>query len=646
MNQNSNDIAKKIVEADRAYHNTGHTILTDQEYDSLKALLKQLDPDHPLFSKVGDLPKSSLWKKAHHQIPMGSLEKVNTVDEFTSWTSKFPDEKLILEPKLDGLSLSLVYEDGKFVQAITRGDGSVGEDISVNVRNMKNFQDNLKQKFTGSLRCEIILPVAYLDKINSILPESDRYENCRNAASGISRRLDGRFTQYLQLLFYDIQREEDVLVGEEEKINFLRSLGFETVVYSIGDKTAMITSYNQLKDAREKLPYRIDGSVIKINSTIKQRNLGETNGRPKGQIAWKFDPPGSATILISVSWEVGRTGVVTPIGHVDPVAIDGSTIRNVTLHNIAEIERLGVGVGDLVMVIKANDIIPKITTVIESKGAKIEIPTRCPSCGSIVDNDGIRLLCKSDTCTAKNHFRIMNWIKITGIDNFGESTLSTLENLGRVRSIKDIYSLQVSDLSTLGGYGDKSATKIIQNIQKTSSLPLDKFLAGIGIPSLSIKTALDLVLNFKTIEAILGISVDDLKKIKGYSDISSNLIVSGLKNFSEEITGLLSVIKVTDKASGGKLSGMSFCFTGTMDKPRPYYQEVVQKLGGKNDSTVTKTTTYLVCNENKGSAKSQKAEKFGVKIITEQEFLNIVGDLPVKPEKIEKVKTYSLFDEE
>jgi DNA ligase (NAD+) len=377
---NLNEIIKKIIEADAIYYNRGSPLqefikpISDQEYDGLKELVRQLDPNHPILVKIGDTPKASLWEKASHQIPMGSLDKVNTEEEFRTWISKSTQGKLILEPKLDGLSLSMVYEEGLFQQAITRGDGIEGEDISANVRRMKNFKErlnkNYENEFSGSFRCEILLPVEYLEKINSVLPESDKYENCRNAAAGISRRLDGRFSQYLQLLFYDV----DVVGDEEIKIKLIRSLGLETVVYSVGDSDDMIKAYNQLKEARDKLPFKIDGSVIKINSWEKQSELGNRSGRPKGQIAWKFDPPGSATILQSVTFEVGRTGVVTPLGHVDPVFIDGSTISNVTLHNIAEIERLGVGIGDLVMLCKMNDVIPKITSFIEPC-------YECPECG-------------------------------------------------------------------------------------------------------------------------------------------------------------------------------------------------------------------------------------------------------------------------
>lgn len=642
-----NEYVKKLVSADAVYYNTGSTpTMSDQEYDGLKDLVRSLDPDHPILSKVGDYPKASLWKKAYHQIPMGSLEKINSEEELDKWVSKNPDEILILQPKLDGLSLSLFYEDSKFVQAVTRGDGIDGEDISENVRRMGGFKEviDYDHPLTASFRCEILLPMEYLDKINSILPEKDQYENVRSAAAGICRRLDGRFSKNLQLQFYDVLLDEPL--NEDDKIKLLRSIGFPTVVYSIGSRNDITKAFNQLKDVRKKLLFQIDGAVVKINSAQKQEELGVVNGRPKGQIAWKFDAPGGVTNLHSVTFEVGRTGVVTPLGHVYPIEIEGSTIRRVTLHNLAEIVRLGVGIGDKIMLVKAGDVIPKITQVIESLGVKIQIPTHCPSCGSLLENNSIQLFCNSIVCPAKNHSRIMNWIKVVGIDNFGESTLNILEEREKVHCIKDLYALNLMSFFGVEGFGELSINKILQNIEKSRLLTLDKFLAGIGIPSLSTKTAMDLVENFKNIDDILKISVEDLCKIKGYSDISSNCIVSGLQSFEKEIRDLLSIISIGDKKEG-KLSGMSFCFTGNMEKPRSFYQGLVTKNGGKNDSSVTKTTTYLVCNEDRGSSKSMKALKMGVKIINTNEFINLVGDIVEEKPPVEDkvVKTFSIFDE-
>ena len=624
MDPKINQVASKLVEADKAYYSSGHPIMSDQEYDGLRAYLKSADSSHPYFSKVGDSP-SDLWTKAKHEMPMGSLEKINTQQEFLDWAAKFPGQELVIEPKMDGLSLSIIYENNQFKRAITRGDGFEGSDISHNVRKMVGFLETIPsgygttEKFNGSVRCEIILPPKDLERINSILPEKDQYENCRNAAAGISNRLDGKFCEYLTLYYYDLVPRMYNL--EDVQLDFLKAVGFNTVTYSGFSIEKLIAVYDYIKKERDTLYYKIDGVVIKFRSGEFQDQLGSVKNRPKGQIAWKFDPPGAATTLCLVLWETGRTGVVTPVGIVEPVWIDGSTISRVTLHNIAEIRRLGVGIGDIVMLVKANDIIPKITSVIEHKNVPIEIPTTCPRCKETLINNETQLFCPSDVCPAKTHLRILNWIKVVVIDHFGEALLELLEDRGLVRSIRNIYQISEEDIAVC--VGEKTAKKVMANVDKTRTVPIDKFLAGIGIVGLSTQTAIDLVENFGSVENILKISVEDLKKVHGYSDISATSIVEGLGKFEEEIRGLMQVVQVEERKIGG-LTGSSFCFTGKMENPRAYYQGLVTAHGGKNDSSVTKNTTYLVCNEDEGSTKTEKAKKQGTKVINEKEFLALV----------------------
>jgi DNA ligase (NAD+) len=646
-----NKIAKKLNEADKAYYNTGHPVLTDQEYDSLRGLLHFHDSQHPYFEKIGDKPSSS-WEKANHDIPMGSLEKIHTEEDFIKWAEKYPDEILIIQPKIDGLSLGQKFEieenESKFVQAISRGDGIIGEDISLNVQKMIGFVENpfimlseeIWKNSNFSVRCEIILNKTDLDRINSISQE-DPYKNCRNAASGISRRLDGKFCKYLSMLYYDILTENPL--DEDEKIELLKTLGFNTVPYSTGNAKKMVELYKKFKEGRDLLPYGIDGMVIKINSWKKQQELGVVNGRPKGQIAWKFDPPGSAAYLRSVTWEIGRTGVITPLGHVDPVDIEGSVISKVTLHNIAEIKRLGVGIDDTIMLIKAGDIIPKIISVIEHKECPIEIPTECPCCGSLLLNNGTQLFCENDFCSAKELQRILHFIKTVKIDEFGEALANELYIKGKLKSIIDIYNLKPDDIACVESWGEKSAQTIIGNINKTQKMSPSLFLSSLGIPSLSTSTAEDLWNKYSDLNKIRTASIEDICTIKGYSTISATKIVDGLKKIGAQIDSLLKHIELQDTSTGGKLIGQSFCFTGEMTNTRSFYQALVTKHNGKNDSTVTKTTTYLVCNSNKGSSKSRKAEQYGVKIINEDDFMKIVGEtIDSKP----KLITKSLFEEE
>lgn len=637
-----NHLVHLILEADESYYNYSEKKdphgkkLTDQEYDALKDTLRSLEPNHPIFEKVGEKP-SSMWKKAPHEILMGSLEKVHTEEEFIKWAENFKNETFVIQPKYDGLSLSLRYVQNSFDQAITRGDGSIGEDISENVRKMCNFKNNVDSTIDDvfSVRSEIILDRTSFEQINTVTAD-DPYKNPRNAAAGIARRLDGRFCKYLKLFCYDIDNFQPM--DEDKKIELIRKLNLPACDYYVGNLSRMIEIYKEFKAGRDKIPYSIDGMVIKVNSWKKQQELGTVNNRPKGQIAWKFDPPGAVTTLLKVTPEVGRTGVITPLGHVDPVDIDGSTVSKVTLHNYAEIKRLGVGIGDLVMLVKSGDIIPQITSVIEHRNNPIEEPKNCPVCQSPATNDGVKIYCTNEICSAKILLRIVYFIKTVSIDGIGEALIEKLLDCGKIKGISDLYILKPEDIASIDGWGQKSAITIVSNITASKEMAPEVFLASMGIPTLSTSTAEDLWAKYKDLNKIRTATVEDICTMKGYSTISATKIVEGLKNFSQQIEDVLKHVVLKEK-SAGKLSGKSFCFTGEMTRSRSIYQNFVTVYGGKNDSTVTKTTSYLVCNEDKGSSKTQKAKQYGVTIINEKQFMEMIGEKP-KP----KLITESFFD--
>lgn len=652
-NNNSDDILKtvnRLLAADNAYESTGSPIMSDEEYDSLRALAEKIAPDHPYFEKVGHKPSSS-WEKYDHSIFMGSLEKVHSEEEFLKWTKKFKEDTIYcFQSKFDGLSVSLDYENSVLVRAITRGDGTTGENIKNNVLLMSVLKSDMPD-FTGSVRAEILLSKESFKMINSVLSEDDKYSNARNAASGISRRLDGRYSKYLHLIAYDISEPLD----EMKKIDRISELGFSVPFTILGTRDKIVEAFNNLLKERPKLPFDIDGAVVKVNSHEIQEKTGITRNRPKAQKAWKFEPPGAATIFKKETWEVGRTGVITPLAHLEPVSIDGSEIKKATLHNIAEIKRLGIGRGDVVMVIKAGDIIPKITKVLTHMDDPISIPEKCPSCNSDLLNDGIKLMCENDLCPQKIFYRILNWIKVTKIEEFGESLADKLREAGKLNKIFDIYTLQEEDIAELEKWGEASAKKVISSIDKTYTLTPTVFLSALGIPGISEGTSEELIKAFGTLENLMERSVEEIKALKGFSDISANNVVSGLQKYKSEITELLRVLTVEEEKKG-VLDGKSFCFTGAMTKPRAYYQKLVKEHGGINKPSVTKDLFYLVCNENKESSKSRKADKYKIPIIQEMTFLQMIGEIKDEPEikpetnsvinKSKKFGTFSLFDEE
>jgi len=650
-------LVKRAVEADEAYYSGDKPIMSDQEYDGLKKAIEALDADHPILAKVGHDP-SSAWKKKVHDIAMGSLNNVFTEEDFRKWVGHFPKGTVFTaQPKLDGLSISLDYMHNEFMHGTTRGNKTEGEEITDNVALMQNCLLATKEPFGGAIRGEIVLSKDDYAKINSTLAENDQYSNARNAAAGISRRLDGKYCQYLMILPYDIVEtgEDRIDHDENQKLDVLKSLGFRVPTQVVGDEDKMVWAFSEMKKKREGYPIGLDGMVVKVCSSRIQKSSGVVNNRPKAQIAWKFDPPGAVTKLEKVTFDVGRTGVVTPLGWVEPAKIDGSVIRKVTLHNIAEIQRLGIGIGDLVTLCKMGDIIPKVTNVIESKGVPIEIPTNCPSCDSVLDNDGIRLMCRNPHCPKKNFNRIMNWVKVAEIDDFGEALAEALQKTGKLKRIRDIYELRKEDIASLPGWGSKSAATILESVGKTRSMSAIKFLAGIGIPGISFRTSEELLKNFRSLPKLQVVTAEEIKSLRGFSNISAAAIIKGLAEFWPDIESLMGVISVTsigDESSklpekAGPLSGMSFCFTGAMSKPRPVFQKLVEDLGGINSSSVVRNLTYLVCNEDKGSSKTVKAKQYGVKLISEHEFLAMAG-ITVDPPEATRKPTYeieSLFEE-
>jgi len=634
---------ERILEADRAYYSSGHPIMSDQEYDALKDFVREKDPDHPILSKIGDTPSSS-WEKTAHEINMGSLNKVHSEDEFRIWSEKFKGQTFVAQPKLDGLSLSLVYkkQDGKvtLARSVTRGNNEEGEVITPNVIRMRGVLTDLKLETDTVLRAEILLPNNDFDRINDILEEDDKYSNSRNAAAGISRALDGRFCEYLWVIPYDVIEFGKETLNEDKKLELLATLGFKSPGQTTGDIEEMVKAYNHMKKNRDKYPFRIDGMVVKVSSSEVQQKAGHVNNRPRAQIAWKFDPPGAITEIKYVSFDVGRTGVVTPLGWINPVEIDGSVISKATLHNIAEIQRLQIGIGDIVMVVKAGDIIPKIVEVLEHKNKDIEIPLKCPSCNSELSNNGVQLKCINEKCPRRNFFRIMNWIKVLKIDGIGESLVDELQGVSKLPSIGGLYNLGVEDIASLEGWGKSSGEKIIEEIKKSQHTTPEKFLAALGIPGLAEKTAQKLLDHFDTIENLLA--AESIESLKGFGDILASKILQGLKNYKDEVESLLKIISFESNTEG-TLSGKSFCFTGPASKPRTFFQALVKKHGGTNSSSVTKDLKYLVSAPDWDSSKVQKAKKYGVTIISEQEFMDMIGESIQEDEPKKKLEVTNLF---
>lgn len=611
-----------------AYYN-GTPLISDAAFDALEDELRTLNPKHPFFGTVG-APVSAVtqWEKARHAIPMGSLNKAVTEDEFRKWFARcdamatqqglksFAKDLFVTE-KLDGLSLAVTYERGVLKHAITRGDGQLGERITPNAARMKGVPGSLKKKVSLTVRGEIILKLSDMEKA---FPGA---ANPRNQAAGTSKRFDGQGCEHLTVLFYDIDGEDHKT--EEEKFRTLESHSFLTPFGARADLESAIELHRAYaKKKRAALDYEIDGLVMRANDVHTQTLLGEVNNRPRGAVAFKFASQAQVTKVLDLIWTTGSSGRVSPIAVVAPVVLAGATVQRASLANAGRVAELGIGIGDEVLVSRRNDVIPYVEEVVNKLGKTAKPPTKCAICKKPLVKQGEYLSCKNDACTALVEGRIQNWVDAQGVLEWGEGLIAQLVEAKLVKEPADLYRLKPEDIAKLDRRGMIIATKVLKNLNAQLPLSLPKFLASLGIENFGAQTAKALVAaGFDSLAKVRKASVADLSPLPGVGPAKAGAVVAGLKKRSKEIERLLKVgvVPVTKKASG-PLSGKSFCFTGALSKPRATFEKMVEDRGGTLLAGVTKELNYLVMEDpTSGSSKAVKAAAYGTKCIDEKAFL-------------------------
>jgi len=617
---------RELVERLTAYkakYYAGEPEVSDEAYDALEDELRRLAPAHPFLAKVGTDAVADAWEKARHEIPMGSLNKVTNADELREWLERCNtllskeeadpiDDDLYVAEKLDGISVELIYRDGRFADGITRGDGEIGERITPNVARMRGVPHRISHEGTVSIRGEIILRLA--DKEQHFKD----YASPRNAAAGTARRLDGKHNEHLTVLCYDITEEVE-LGTEVEKFELLRELGFATPNTYAGDFEAVIRTYRHYEDGyREELDYEIDGLVVRANDLRLQGLLGELNRRPRAAVAFKFASPRKVSRVRGISWETGPSGRVTPLAVVDPVELVGATVRRASLHNMANVRRLGIGVGDEVLVSRRNDVIPYIEEVTAKVGEEAQPPETCNVCAARLEVDGEYLLCRNDDCPARVEGRIHNWIDAVGALEWGDKLIATLVAKEMVREPLDLYRLKVDDIAGLERHGMKSAQNALDQLRRKLPLTLDTFLTALGIEKFSTQTA-RLIVNagYDDLDKLFAATVEELAAIKGLGDIKAQNIVEGLARRREEIDRLREggIQPVVGEAAG-PLAGKTFAITGTHDRPRKELVALIEDHGGRVLSGVTKELDYLVIADPRStSSKAQKARRYETTLI-------------------------------
>jgi DNA ligase (NAD+) len=625
--------------------------IDDAAFDALLERLRQLDPTNEVLLETGAPPdKDSGWQKVAHYMRLSSLANSMSEDEFRKWAAgcNVQGKVFVGEDKFDGLSVELVYDEGKLAQGITRGDGRQGEDITINIAKMQYVKLTIPEKAKLSVRGEIMLFKQDFETINAEIVKSGEkpYANPRNAAGGICKRFDGKYSEFLRVVTYDVVSSDLTFTYETEKMDYLNhTLGFVTANYKLLTSEGIIQLRKDYTDSlRDKLPYFIDGIVVKVNNITRQKEMGiHSNGDPKSMTAFKFDARGVATTLMDCVPTIGRTGVITPNAVIDPVNIDGSMVKAASIHNYDEIERLGLGIGDTILVIKAGEIIPKITQVIKSAGQKIKAPTVCPKCGGPVvrrvdenGKEGALLYCDNEECEGREFRKLRYWVdtlkKRMGLDGVGESTVEQLYEKGLIKDPADFYAIKAEDILALDRSGDKLAKKVVEGFEKTKEMDLVTFLAGLGISSLGTTMAETLAEEFDLFALTQEATVEDLAKIPNVGQSRAQDIIKGLEQRAPLIEKLMQAGIKIKKASAvqlvsNKLQGKSFQVTGGFTKTnpktsKPYKREEWNEFVAENGgivARVNKDLNYLVAIKS-SSNKIKKAIDLGVKTISEDEF--------------------------
>jgi DNA ligase (NAD+) len=648
------EIRKLLIRASYSYYNKSASIISDKEFDDLKEELRRLSPNDPVLKTIGSpVPKSTKWEKSKHSIPMGSLNKVNTFEEFSKWCSKIKSQ-YVMQEKLDGISISIEYNEGKLVKALTRNDGIEGQDITKNVIRMQNVKENLPNSFSGSLRGEIILTSENFEMINFILKnqDEDEFENQRNAASGISTNFDGKFSEYLTVLYYNVTGKYD---DENSKLDYIETFLKLAVVNSYYCKTEKECEkvYNEYVDyKRENLNYVIDGMVVKVKWIEAQNKLGIKDGIPKGQIAWKFPNMQAKTKILNVVRQLGISGQITPVAILEPIKLCGVIISRASLSNYGIFKSFNFHYNDEVIIERCNDVIPGVVKNLgKGSGELINYPQICPVCNhetiiienTVKRNGKIEIIkierCINDNCVGKFLGNLKKWAN-TVFDGkgFAEKTIELLYKNGLIKMSDDFYKLKDEQLLNLEKFGKRKSEIVLDVINSGRKITLEKFIGGLNIDNFGESRAELLIENgYNTIEDFLTITLDKLVSIDGIGEIVAMTFIEGREKKRELINNLLNYVEIEEiekvEPSSNKFEGKSFCFTGAINKiddtGKRYTRSMMENLvvqNGGSVSSVNKNLTYLVqADVNSISSKTKKAVKLGVKILSENDFFDMVG---------------------
>ena len=635
--------------------------ISDYEYDMMFAELKRIEEENPSLydansptQRVGGKALDK-FEKVTHSVRMDSLADVFSFEETEDFCKKMTEElsapSYSVEPKIDGLSVSLIYENGEFVKGATRGDGAVGEDVTLNLRTVQSIPLRLSEPVSVTVRGEVYMPRAVFEEINAKREERGEalMANPRNAAAGSLRQLDSKITAERKLDIFIFNLQDGALYADghspkthTEALDRLSELGFKTLAMrTVANSYEEVAAHiRKIGEAREKLAYDIDGVVIKIDNLEDRRRVGEGTSTPKWAVAYKFPPEEKQTKLLDISIAVGRTGVLTPTAELSPVRLAGTTVSRATLHNIDFIRERGIMLGDTVVVRKAGDIIPEVVRALPDKRSGDEreffMPSVCPSCKEPVffdKDDGAALRCTNSACPAQLSRSIEHFASkgAMNIDGLGPQIVELLLNSNLISDVADLYSLRAKQMEELERMGEKSAKNLVSAIESSKAAGLSRLIYALGIRNVGEVAAATLAEHYGSLEGLLSATVEEIAELEDFGRITAECVVDFFSHPQNvALCRRLAAAGVntlyTGAPKGDKLEGLTFVLTGTLPTmSRDEASELIKNAGGKTSGSVSKKTDYVVAGEAAGS-KLTKAQSLGVKVISEEQLLEMFAE--------------------
>lgn len=655
-----NELKPKIEYYTRKYYED-EQVISDFEFDMLMKELKQLEADYPELitpdsptQKVGTSPIKKGFKKVTHRVPLQSLQDVfsfEEVREFDTRMQKLASEynlplDYVVETKIDGLSTALEYKDGIFIRGATRGNGTVGEDVTENLKTVRTIPHKLKEPINITVRGEIFIGKKEFDALNEsrLADEEERFANARNAAAGSLRQLDSKITagRPLDIYIFNIQEiENKEIMTHYEGLKYLQELGFNVNPVRILCKNIdeVLEAIKKIGEDRENLSFGIDGAVVKVNNLELREKIGTTFKTPKWAVAYKYPPEKKETKVIDIICQVGRTGAITPMAILDTVNVAGSNISKTTLHNEDFIKEKDIRIGDTVVIQKAGDVIPEIVEVVKSKRTGEEkifkMPRTCPVCGAqAVREEGEAVVrCIGIECPAKLYRSIIHFASKEAMDikGLGDAIIEELIERKLISNISDLYNLTLEDIATLKKNGKKFAQNLINSIEESKNRELHRVITSLGIRHVGVKLAKSLAKEYKSMDNLIEASLEELESKQDVGEITAESIYNFFKQGqSIDLINKLKQAGVNmtlkqELGTDNRFEGKVFVLTGSLEKySRDEASQVIEKLGGKTSSSVSKKTDYVLAGEDAGS-KLKKAQELGVKIISEIEFDKMIN---------------------